>query len=204
MIYGPPTYQMGDEAPTAAAARRELKDMQGALKKWLKYRQLNDDVASGKIKTKVPREIAALRLSQNRDFEGEQKLANELHALLSEVFDSASLPDPRLGKNVSAAVKLAKIAIAGKLPSDVDNSSAAGFVWLWPMVIVLGMVAFTITSVVKTQAEAQAEKEHTECIKSGACTDYGFWLKVAGVAVVGWILWDKVGLGDRIKGALKK
>lgn len=221
MQYGSPSFSMGDEAIVAAAAnapvttaqakaaRAELVRMRKALRTWLKYRAMNDAIATGQgaaLPTPIlkhPRaslpspEVMALRLSRARR-PREADLATHLYQLLGEVFDQASLPSPDLAKNPNAAVKLAAIAVAGKLPTETGTPSAQGFVWLWPLVIVVGAIAFVIMGAIRSSAESAAEHEKLECIKAGKCTDAGFWMKVAAVGFVGWLLWDKAGLGARI------
>jgi hypothetical protein len=99
-------------------------------------------------------------------------------------------------------VELAKIAIAGKLPEEAQAPEAQGFlpvVFIWPVVIIVGMVLWTIMTKIRNDADVAKEKERIECIKSGACTDYGFWLKLGGIALAGWIVWDKMGLREAVK-----
>jgi len=217
-VYGSPAYQLGDEELVAAAAnapitkdqaaqaKLELKRMQGALRSWLKYRTINDKIAAGQAEhipnpllkrpgTFAPPAAAMLlRLSNDRAAR-ESALAKNLYALLSEVFDSSQLPSPQ---DRNAAVSLARIAVGGKLPGD-RSPEAAGFIWLWPLVVVIGVVAFTISQKIKSDAAAAAEHERIECIKAGKCTDTGFWMKFGAIAVVGWIAWDKMGLRERSK-----
>jgi hypothetical protein len=219
--YGSPSFSMGDEALVAAAAnapvtraqsqaaRAELGRMKKALTAWLKYRGMNDAIATGRGSTiptpllKHPRaylpspEVMALRLARARTAR-ETELATQLYQLLGEVFDTASLPSPDLTKNPNAAVELARIAVAGALPTEAAAQSPQGFIWLWPLVIVVGAIAFVIMGAIRSSAESAAEHEKLECIKAGKCTDAGFWLKVAAVGFVGWLLWDKAGLGARI------
>ncbi len=226
-IFGGPSYQMGaDEAIVAAAAnapitasqaqagKAELAKMKRSLTSWLKYRAMNDQVAAGRASamptpllrtpgaTPPAPAVMALRLRRQR-FADESDLAAQLHTLLSEVFDAASLPDPDVQKNPNAAVDLAQIAIAGKLPGEGAAPSAAGFIWLWPLVIVVGAIAFVITSAISSAADVAKEKERIECIKAGKCTDTGFWLKIGSIAVIGWIVWDKMGVGARVMRAVK-
>ena len=205
-IYSGPDYQMGDVANVSAAetvhAESVLRNMRSSLKGWLKYRRINDEVASGKRKVKVSPAYLA-RILPPRDYVLEQRLANEIHALLSEVMDAGQLPDPNLNRDPDAAVKLAAIAITGKLPGEAQSPSAQGIIWLWPVVIVVGLVLMTISSKIKADADLAKEKEHYKCIKSGECTDYGFWLKVGGVALAAWIIWDKFNLRGQVKGLLK-
>jgi len=231
-IYGGPSYQMGamgavDEALVRAAAnapittaqavsgKTELAKMRSSLKSWLKYRRINDAIASGNaaaIKSPIlktpgasapPAAVMALRLRTQR-IDGETELAEQLYTLLAEVFDPQSLPSPDVTKNPNAAVELAAIAIAGKLPGETPTVGAQGFVWMWPLVIVVGAIAFVITSAIRSSADVAKEKEKLECIKAGKCTDSGFWLKIGAIAVVGWIVWDKMGVGHRVTLALKK
>jgi hypothetical protein len=199
----------------ALEAKHELKRMRRSLAKWLKYRTINDAVASGNaarvptplLKTPGARppspEVMALRLRGLRAGR-DQELATQLHQLLSEVFDASSLPSPDVGKNPNAAADLARLALGGKLPGEVSSPHAQGFIWLWPLVIVVGAIAFVITSSIRSSAERAAEHEKYECIKAGKCTDTGFWMKLGGIALVGWIIWDKAGLGDRLMRLKKK
>jgi hypothetical protein len=221
-IYGSPSYSMGDDealvqaaanAPItksqALEAKHELKRMRRALAKWLKYRAINDAIASGNASrvptplfktpgSKAPSAaVMALRLRSQRAGR-DQELALRLHQLLSEVFDSATLPNPDVGKNPNAAADLAKLALGGKLPGETSSPHAQGIIWLWPLVIVVGAIAFVITSSIRSSAERAAEHEKYECIKAGKCTDTGFWMKLGGIALVSWIIWDKAGLGDRL------
>lgn len=228
-IYGGPSYQMGavDEALVQAAAnapitktqavmaKAELKRMRRSLARWLKYRTINDQVAAGaasQVKTPLfktpgavppPAAVMALRVRRQR-LDGEQELALQLHTLLSEVFDGQALPNPDVTQNAAAAVQLAQIAIGGKLPGEVAAPQAQGMSWVWPVVIVVGAIAFVITTAIRSSADRQAEAERYECIKAGKCTDTGFWLKLGGIAVVGWIVWDKMGAGARITGLFRK
>lgn len=198
----------------AQAAKVELAKMRGALKEWLKFRGMNDQIAQGKgdaLPTPLlkkpgsklpPAAVMALRLRRSR-LGTESELALQLHQLLSEVFDASSLPNPDVAKNPTAAVELAQIAISGALPSEAGRPDAQGFIWMWPLVVVVGAIAIVIMTSIRSSAETAQEQERLECIKAGKCTDSGFWIKVGAVAVVGWLLWDKAGVGARVKGAMK-
>jgi hypothetical protein len=70
-------------------------------------------------------------------------------------------------------------------------------------VIVVGAIAFVITSSIRSSAETAAEHERYECIKAGKCTDTGFWLKMGAIAMIGWLVWDKAGVGAKIMGSRK-
>lgn len=186
-----------------AKAEKRIKKMRRSLKRWLKKRRINDEAAMGKRKAKVPASVLARTLPLARDWALEQRLAVQLHGLLSEFMDAAQLPNPDIAKDPNAAVKLAQIAISGRLPAEAQAPTAQGFVpvlFIWPIIIVVGMVMFTIMSKISSDADLAELKENNRCIESGACTDSGFWLKMAGVAVVGWIAWDKLG----VKKAFKK
>lgn len=189
-----------DVSPAEAAkAERELKRMQASLRGWLKYRARNDAVAQGKAESKLPADAAKNLLWRNRDWAGEQKLAEQLHTLLAEVMDASRLPDPDVRADPQAAVKLAKIAIDGKPPSEAKAPQAQGLFWVWPVVIVVGAVLFTIMTAIRSRADVQKEKERIKCIEAGACTDYGFWLKFGGAALGLWIVWDKFGAREAFK-----
>jgi len=225
MRYSGANYSMGDSAiasraasapitsSQAQASKLELARMRKSLASWLKFRTLNDTIASGNgasIPTPMlrkpgsslpPAEVMALRLRRQRlDYEAE--LALQLHQLLSEVFDSSTLPDPNVQQNPNAAVELAKIAIAGKLPTEASSNASVGSVWMWPIVVIVGVVAFVIMSAIRSSAEVAKEKEEIECIKAGKCTDSGFWLKLGAAAFIGWLVWDKAGVGERVKRAM--
>ena len=177
-----------------ARAEREIRRMRRSLESWLKFRRRNDQAAMGKAKSRVPAHVLAKVLPQSRDWALEQRLAVQLHALLSEIMDASQLPGPDISKNPNAAVDLAMIAISGKMPQEARSPSAQGIVWLWPVAIIVGAVMFTLMSKISSDADVAKEKERLECIKSGACTDSGFWLKMGAIGVLAWIAWDKLGL----------
>jgi len=176
--------QMAQPSITKEEAKATLDRMKRSLKGWLKYRRINDEVLAGKRSTKIPQAVAIQRLREGRDWAGEQKLANELYMLLSEVHDSKVLPKPNLKSDPGAAVKLANIVITGKLPTGVSAPIEQGILPL--LVVPAGLIYFMFAKKVNSDADVQKEKERMECIKAGACTDYGFWLKwgVLGLAGV--------------------
>jgi hypothetical protein len=202
----------------ATKAKAELRAMRRSLKGWLSSRRKNDLIAAGhaaEIPTPLfkrpgtrpplaptpPERLAAQR------YEYEQPLAEELHVLLSEVFDASQLPDPDLSKDPDAAVKLAQIAISGALPGEAVAEGATGLIWLWPAAIMVGAVMYTISVSVRSKADVAKHKADKECVMSGKCTDVGFWLKMASIAVIGWIAWDKLGVREKVQeftGAKKK
>lgn len=186
-----------------AAARRELARMKRSLKSWLKYRRRNDRVARGEVKARVPAYLAARTLQRDRDYAGEQKLADDLYVLLSQLHDPSQLPVPDVAADPNAAVKLATIAITGTLGAEAPGPQAQGII---PLVILTagGVLLLTATSFISNRAEVQKEKERLKCIRDGACTDYGFWLKAASVAVLGYFIWEKTGVGKKVKQKIAK
>jgi hypothetical protein len=184
-------------------AKIELDRMKKSLRGWLKYRTLNDAVAAGAAPTKKPRAFAREVIEQSRDWDAEGKLAKQLHVLLSETMPGAQLPDPNVTVNPQAAVQLARIAIEGPPPSSPQAQGAwhTGIAWWWPAIIVGGLL-MTITTVIRTSADVAKDKEEKACINAGGCTDSGFWLKVGGVSMLAYVLWN-MGLGERVKRALK-
>jgi hypothetical protein len=201
--------QMGITTSAVSRASTELEKMKGSLKGWLKYRQLNDDVLAGRAKTKIPPGLAQRIVAQSRDVAAEQDLANKLHALLSELLPGANLPDPDLGSNRNVAVQLAQIALAGgqaqsqSSMAGILSASSASHPWLWPVLIVGGLL-LAVTTAVKTAADVAKERERYACIQAGACTDYGFWLKAGGVTVLAWFAWTQLGVGDAVRGLMKR
>lgn len=223
-IYGSPSYAVGasDEALVhaaanapitrgqAVAAQAELRRMRRALTRWLHFRGINDAVAAGQaasIPTPLFKRPGAKPVSpaahalaiRDQRRTGEAELAQKLYQLLSEVFDGQALPSPDLARDPNAAVALAQIAISGKLPGDAATPSAQGLAtWVWPVVIIVGAIAFVITTQIRSSAEREAERERYECIQAGKCTDTGFWLKAGAVVFIGWFLWEKAGIGKRV------
>jgi len=169
-------------------ASTELAAMRGSLVRWAKRRALNDQ--RGVV---VPGRAAI-----------EQDLAAKLHALIAEVMPDAHLPNADLRSNPSAALELAQIAVTGKAPVMQSSPSAMGAVppWLWPALIV-GGVLLTITTAIKTAADVAKDAEEKACIRAGACTDYGFWLKAGGVTAIVWFAWKELGLGETVRGLVK-
>lgn len=224
MIYSAPSYAMGfgDENNSNPAgdtpgekkqAEVALKGMRRGLKDWLKYRKRMNDYVSGKVKAPAlyrlpgnkPLPPAAVGVTLRRErFAEEQDLAETLYTLLTECgADPAALPKPDVAKDQNAAAKLATIAIEGKTPSEAVAPSAQGIVWFVLLIPVAGVV-IVLSQIIKSKADVAKEKERLRCIQSGACTDSGFWLKIASVSVIGWLAWDKMGLREVAKGAFKK
>lgn len=204
--------QKGITTNAVQRAAVELEKMKSSLRGWLKYRDINDAVLAGAGKTKVPPGIAKKMITVARDPAVEQELADRLHALLTEVLPGAQLPSPSLADNPTAAVSLARIALTGHAPGQVKKPEAVGGIissassshpWLWPVLIVGGLL-LAVTTAVKTAADVAKERERYACIQAGACTDYGFWLKAGGVTVLAWFAWTQLGVGDMVKGAIKK
>jgi hypothetical protein len=183
-IYSSPSYQMGQtdelDVPVTQGevmkAKQELARMKRSLKGWLKKRARNKRLG-------VPYQLAI-----------EGPLAEQLHALLSEVYPS------QLPKKASA-VELAKIAILGLPPQEASAQEAMG---IWPLVVLVGAAAFVISTAIRNQADIAKHKLDIECQMSGKCTDTGFWLKLGAIAVVGWLAWDKLGLKQKFGGTRRR
>lgn len=178
-------------------AAAELGRMRGSLAKWLKYRTLNDQVMAGTARVRKPLAYAQ-RVVAQRDMAVEQDLAIKLSALLSALLPGQSLPSADLSVNPDGAVQLAQIALTGA--STVSSPSptggflgAGGHPWLWPVLIVGGLL-LVITTAIKTAADVAKDQEEKACIEAGACTDYGFWLKAGGALALAWFAWEKMGV----------
>lgn len=194
----------GISAGEVAKANAELHRMRHSLQKWLYYRNLNDQVAAGTRPTSKPQALAIQIARTSRDWATEQKLADHLHVLLGEVMPDAALPDPNVTANPQAAVTLAQIAISGQPPVVSPTPIATSGVsppWLWPVLIV-GGVLLAVTTAISSMADVAKSKEEYACIQAGACTDYGFWLKAAAIAVGGWFAWTQLGVGAKVKSLL--
>lgn len=166
-------------------AQSQLAKMKRELRRWLKYRKMNDEIIEGKRPSKVSPEY----LLKMRDYSTEQRIATRLHLLLSEVFDNQKLPDPDIKKDPDAAVKLALIAISGKLPSETSTPESQGIIWfVWPLIALATIATIGLVTKISSDAETARERERLECIKAGACTDYGFWIKLASVVFLAtWV-----------------
>ena len=185
------------EPDGAAAAKRALKRMKRSLKGYLKIRLKLTDLMSGKRKGKIPPGLA--RNIIDLDPVGEQKLANDIYILLSEVHDPATLPLPT-SDNV---VALSKIAITGEVGRSADKPVAQGFI---PILILAGagVLLLTITSFISNRADVQKKKLEIECQKAGECsTTSETIVKLAAVGFAGWFAWEKMGLKKKF-GAPKR
>ena len=185
-------------------AASELAAMRRSLSSWLHYRTLNDGVLAGTVRTKKPLAYAQRHIAQSRDMASEQDLADRLHALLTEVMPDAALPNADLRTNPSGAVQLAQIAITGKAPSASPaavGGISASHPWLWPVLIVGGLL-LVVTTAIKSAADVAAQKEQDACIEAGACTDYGFWLKVGGIAMLAYIAYKELGGKELLRSKL--
>lgn len=184
------------------AAAAELGRMRRALVSWLKYRSLNDQVMAGTARVRKPLAYAQRAVSAGRDMQIEQDLADKLHALLSSLMPDHPMPNPDLSVNPQGAVQLAHVALQGGTvasgPSATGSILGAGHPWLWPVLIVGGLLLVTLTAI-KTQADLAAQREQNACIEAGACTDYGFWLKAGGALFLAWFAWEKLGVQDVIR-----
>lgn len=189
------------QVSTAAA---ELHAMRRSLAAWLKYRTLNDNVLTGALVPTKPAAYAKRVIAAGRDNAAEQDLADKLSALLGELMPDVRLPNADLRSNPNAAVQLAKIAMGGNAPVTAAAPSATGSThpWLWPVLIVGGLL-LGVTTAIKSSADVAMESEHLACIKAGACTDYGFWLKAGGIVALSWFAWRELGVGDVVKSAIK-
>lgn len=180
-------------------ARAELGRMRGSLSAWLKYRELNDAVVAGKASTSKPRAFAVAVIEQSRDQQAEQKLAKQLYVLLAETMPGVELPDANLQVNPDGAVQLARLALYG--PPAKGNQAQGAWYTSWPVLIVGGLL-LSVTTVVTSMADVAKEREHYACVRAGACTDYGFWLKAGGIAALLYVAWH-LGAGERVKRYLK-
>jgi hypothetical protein len=202
-----------DTAEDKRKAERALRSLKGRLKKWLKVRKRMDDYAAGKSQAPAlfrnpgakPLPPALVSASLRRERLGdEQRLAELIHGLLVECgADAGSLPIANVSLDPDAAVKLAQIAIKGKTPSEASAQQGQGIVWFVLAIPVAGVV-LVLSQMIQSKADIAIAKEERRCKESGACTDEGFWLKMASIAVVGWLAWDKFGLREAVNKRKKK
>jgi len=176
-----------------AKAQAHLRRMRSSLAKWLRYRAMNDQVMAGTRPTAKPRALAVQIIAQNRSAATEQHLADQLHTLLSEVMPNAALPDSNLASNPNAAVQLAQIAITGQAPAASPQATGSTEAWLWPVLIVGGLL-LAITTAINSYADVAATQEQYACVQAGGCNDYSLWLKVGAAVIAGWFLWTQTDL----------
>jgi len=175
-------------------AASELARMRGALASWLKYRTINDRVLAGTAQVRKPMPYAQRVVASRRDVAVEQDLANKLSALLGAIMPGQMLPSSDLSSNPQGAVELAQIALTGGAAGPAATGGFATPGWLsWPVLIVGGLLLVALTAI-KSAADVAKDQEEKACIEVGACTDYGFWLKAGGVAVLAWLAWEKLGI----------
>jgi hypothetical protein len=189
-----------------AQAQAELSKMRSALTSWIKFRRINDQILAGTARTNKPIGYAQRLVASARDLDLEQDLAAKLHALLEVVMGNQPLPDPDLNENPDAAVQLAELALmGGSGPAAVGGllPGAASSPWLWPVLIVSGMVLM-VTTAIKSAADVAKDKEEKACIQAGACTDYGFWLKVGGVGALAYFAYTHMGGREALRGVLNR
>ncbi len=173
-------------APDLATAQRELARMKSALAGWLKYRQMNDAVRAGIRPAKRPLPPRSPVL--------EQRLATQLAALLHQVMPDAVLPATDLTQTPDAAVQLAQIALGQIVPPNTTPAAVGALSnGVLMAAIIVGGLLLTVTTAIKSNAEAAEAQEHYACIQAGACTDYGFWVKAAALVGAGWLAWTKLG-----------
>ena len=171
-----------DAMSDPGVAKARIAKMKNSLKRWMKIRSKRPSSPEVRVER----------------FAHEQDLANTLWQLLVECgMNPTSLPAADVNKDPDAAVKLAKIAITGKPSDEVSVAQDQGFVWF--LVIPVAGAVLVLTHLISTKADVAMQKEEISCIQSGNCTDYGFWLKMGSVAVIGWIAWDKLGLKSKFK-----
>lgn len=177
-------------------ATAELARMRRSLAAWLRFRLLNDRVLAGTAAVRKPLPYAQRVVAQARGSGDEQDLASRLHALLQVVLPGQPLPDPDLATNPDAAVQMAQMALGGghvvSGPTATSGIFGTSIPWLWPVLIV-GALFLTVTTAISSAADVAKDREEKACIQAGACTDYGFWLKTGGIAMLAWLAWHKLG-----------
>jgi hypothetical protein len=181
--------------------------MRRSLKGWLKARTLNDQAAMGKVKAKVPASVFAKTLALTRDWPTEQRLAIQLHGLLSEFMDSSRLPYPDITKDPNAAAKLATVAVSGKLPAESSQPQAQGgfaAFFTWPVAAIVGMVLFTVLSKISSDADVLKHREEEISKREGVTGFSSELLKYSLIAVGVWVVWDKFGLKEAAAKARRK
>jgi len=176
-----------------ARAQSELNKLRRSLAEWLKGRLLNDGLA-----VRSPQAAQIVRTYRSADVE--QRMALELHTLLSNVMDPYDLPSP---DDPDAAVELAKIVVTGKAPQHAATPAAQGIIPIL-IIAVAGVAFLSLMKTLRTYSDNALEQERlaTCRIQPSACpTD---WTKVAiwgGVAVAAYLFLFKTEMGAELRGA---
>jgi hypothetical protein len=198
-LYTPFDYSLGaSETQSQAQAHAKLQSMKGSLRKWLKFRATMDDYVQGKSKRpkkkwKIPPGQVA-KTQRHERYPIEQKLATQLFDLLvASGCDPRVLPVPDVSRNPDAAANLASLVIDSKVcgPGQTPGPQAQGIIWL--LAIPVAAATMLAYAKIKSDADLAMKQEENRCIMAGGCTDTGFWLKVASVSVIAWLVWDKFG-----------
>lgn len=174
-------------AAEKAQVERSLRRLRGSAKKWLKFRKVNDAAAAGRVRSNTPARILAKTLVETRDWQLEQRIAVRLHALLSEVMDAGSLPNPDITKDPNSAVKLAEIVIAGKMVGELTGPSAQGAFFVIPMVVIGGVIGFTLMNQSNNDLELAAQRERNRHCEDGFHLDCLPFVQIAAISVAGLI-----------------
>lgn len=200
---------MAISIPEVNKARAELRRMKRSLVKWLKFRETTDKVARGEIKTRVANASAIASTQIVDRATTELPLAQRLHALLQTIEPDASLPDPT---SPTAAVELATFAVTGKPASSASTTTTASGMsgiggaahpWMWPALIVGGLL-LAVTTAITSAADVAKDREEKACIAAGACTDYGFWIKAAALTGGAYLVLVELGVWAKIKEKIAK
>ena len=196
-----------DDPQTKEQAKAELKRMRRTLRQWLKFRQMNDEMATGARKARAPAFLLAQTLDRDRDYEVEQKLAEDLFNLLSLVADPQTLPKPDVRLDPDVAVKLAQMVVTGQPAPEVAAPQAQGFVPI--LIMTVGAVLLlSITSIVSNRAEVAKERERQKCLREGdfvakiLCADVSNILMFAAVGYGAYYAWTNLGIGEKVMGAV--
>jgi hypothetical protein len=174
------------------AARKELARMQRSLRQWLDYRTRVDAAVAGTGPAKYGAASAQLARDQYRDPEVEAVLATQLDMLLRQVMPAgATLP--------TDAPALARLALT--LPDAGSPQAQAGVGAFFTNPLLLGLLVggLLLFQTISSWADVAKEREHYACIKAGACTDTGFWLKAGVVGAAALYAWHKTTWLDFLK-----
>lgn len=161
-------------------AKQVLARMQGSLKSWLRYRDLND-------KAGLTQADVADRAQH------EHMLKARLLELLAQVHPGAQLPDD--------VRELGLIALGRMQPNALQAQG------LWPIVIAAGAAVLVLGHAISSYADVAKERERLRCIeKVGAwqCDPVGQTVKYGIYFLAGYVIWNNLGVGAKVKKLIKK
>ena len=144
-------------------AQAALAKMKSPLASWLDKRKMVDEAADGTRAASFSPDVVAQFIDAYRDTDMENRLAEELRALLGEVVDPATV-----GLDKLDAPALAAIVVTGKLPTAAPTPQQGVGIGPLILLVVLGAIGWTISSSIQSYADVvKAQENGLACRAAG-------------------------------------